>query len=316
MDELDKKLIFELDKNVRTPLARIARKLRVNRNVLLYRYNRMLEEGVIKGSYIEVNVMGLGYLTFRMLVKLSHVASADVSKLLAELEKMSAITFLSRVKGPWDLDIVYTSRTVTEFDSFRIRFFEMYNSFIESYNIAILSSIYSYEKSYLIGADRSHVVVKKFAPSMYVADDLDLKLLRALSRDARKTLPDLANECGCSMLTARRRLKLLEKNGILLYYRPFLNLEKMGYSYYKLHLALRYYSAKDLIKLRGFVELKNFVIYTDHFINSEEFEIEVQVPTQAAYLEFLAELYAEFGTIIKSSYDLEFYDQRVYRYLP
>jgi DNA-binding Lrp family transcriptional regulator len=131
-----------------------------------------------------------------------------------------------------------------------------------------------------------------------------------------RPLYELAEQTGTTALTVKRRLAKLERDGIIIAYRLFLDLKSAGILYYKLHVALRHYTAKDLAALRTFVESKNSVIYTDHYMNGEEFEIELQVPSVDAYQQFFTELHERFGTIIRSSYLFEFTDRRLFRYLP
>ena len=59
-------------------------------------------------------------------------------------------------------------------------------------------------------------------------DKIDMKILHALSRDARITITDLSQEVGLSKTPCNTRLKKLEKEGFILGYRALLDPIKMG----------------------------------------------------------------------------------------
>jgi len=53
MDEIDKKIISDLEKNSRTPLLRIAKELKVTEGTIRQRVNKLLENNTIKKFTIE-----------------------------------------------------------------------------------------------------------------------------------------------------------------------------------------------------------------------------------------------------------------------
>lgn len=67
--------------------------------------------------------------------------------------------------------------------------------------------------------------VKKVVP----LDDVDLKILRALTLDARASSRQLAKQCGISTSTVLSRIKKLEENGVIKGYTALVEHEKLGY---------------------------------------------------------------------------------------
>lgn len=61
-------------------------------------------------------------------------------------------------------------------------------------------------------------------------DDDDRKLLRALVKDARLSLRQLAAKTGLSLATVNRRLRRLEKDGIVRGYRAIVDAEAVGWN--------------------------------------------------------------------------------------
>lgn len=59
--------------------------------------------------------------------------------------------------------------------------------------------------------------------------DLEVRLIRALQRDARRSLRQLASELGVSISTVSSRLKDLESRGVVTGYRPVVDYAKLGF---------------------------------------------------------------------------------------
>ncbi|MEM2523136.1 MAG: Lrp/AsnC family transcriptional regulator [Candidatus Bathyarchaeia archaeon] len=60
-------------------------------------------------------------------------------------------------------------------------------------------------------------------------DDIDLKILRALTLDSRASSRQLAKQCNISTSTVLSRIKRLEENGVIKGYTTLVEHEKLGY---------------------------------------------------------------------------------------
>ena len=62
-----------------------------------------------------------------------------------------------------------------------------------------------------------------------VLDDLDLRILRLLNADARKSFREIAKAVDASLSTVSNRVRKLEEEGIIMGYAPILNEGRLGY---------------------------------------------------------------------------------------
>lgn len=60
-------------------------------------------------------------------------------------------------------------------------------------------------------------------------DDLDLRILRLLNADARKSFREIAKAVDASLSTVSNRVRKLEQEGIITGYAPILNEGRLGY---------------------------------------------------------------------------------------
>jgi Lrp/AsnC family transcriptional regulator for asnA, asnC and gidA len=61
IDDLDRQLLLELQKDARRPFQEMARDLIVSGGTVHVRYNKLKEQGIIKGSKIVIDPVKLGY---------------------------------------------------------------------------------------------------------------------------------------------------------------------------------------------------------------------------------------------------------------
>jgi DNA-binding Lrp family transcriptional regulator len=62
------------------------------------------------------------------------------------------------------------------------------------------------------------------------ADDKDIKLIRELSQDGRRSLKSLATELGVSTVTVMNRMKRLRESGVLKGFTAVVDPSKLGYN--------------------------------------------------------------------------------------
>lgn len=317
IDLLDKKLLYELDLNSRKPLNQIARKLRISRTVAAYRFKRLQEEGIIKGTFTQINNFALGYYSYRMFLKLGNFTEEQEKSLVNTLINEKRLLWLSRVLGKWDIDLIYMTTNMFEFDEFQRKLLLGFNGIIEEYETALLTKINDYPKDYLISRKRSEIPIRKtITHSTFSPDKIHERILYLVSEDATINIVTLAKNAGISFNTAKKKMQELIKSKVILQFRLLLDTNKLGYQYYKLHLTLRHYNESDLNALTAYLESKNFMIITDHYLGGEHFEIELHLQSEQEYIRFIQELMRQYGRIIKDHYVIKFYDELIYRYLP
>jgi DNA-binding Lrp family transcriptional regulator len=60
-------------------------------------------------------------------------------------------------------------------------------------------------------------------------DDLDVRILRSMNKNARKSFRDIARELGISLSTVSHRVKRLEESGVIKGYVPAVDAQRVGY---------------------------------------------------------------------------------------
>jgi DNA-binding Lrp family transcriptional regulator len=316
LDLVDKKLLYLLDQNCRQSTTQLAKQLRIHRNVVLYRIKRLEESQVIRGYFTEIDAAKIGYYTFRILFNLSNYSDEDMIALRKFLLGTPQIIWFFDTEGKYDIDIVCVVKTISEFNKFVEELNKSFNRIIDNERISLLTQIVHYNKDYLINKKRDNIAIRKFDDTKISIDEKNVALLYLLSKNAHMNIVDIAKELKISINTVKSRMKQLEKNKIILNYRPFIDTEKSGYFYYKLFLNLKNYTPEDYRKIYSFFELKNSTIFTSKYINGDDIEVEMHLENEKKLSDLKDEMRLKFGKIIKEAYTLKFSKEYIFRYLP
>jgi len=109
MDNLDRKLLHSLSKNVRISISNLARVLGVARSTAQSRLNRLEQNGTIRGYSIDY-----GDQYTRQLIKAHALIQVDqklTAQALTAIDKMPEVRSLFAVSGEYDLIAVIAAET-------------------------------------------------------------------------------------------------------------------------------------------------------------------------------------------------------------
>ena len=317
LDLTDRKILYELDGDCRQSISLLAKKLKIHRNVALYRIKQLEKEKIILGYYTEINTTPLGYFSFRVFLKLSNSSKEQENEIINFIASEKKTIWFFQVLGIWDLDFVIAVKEVSQFNEFLEQLILKFNSIIETKQIALLTTINRYPKDYLLNdkrADTTNKTILSFNDQKI--DKEDMNILKIISNNANMHILELAKKTSLSVNTIKKRIKDLKKKQVILGYRIFINTAKIGYTYYKVHVNLREYNQHKKSEFLTFLETKSNIVYISKYINGDDFEIELHLPTQESIINFLQEIKEKYGNILKETFNLQFYKEIIFRYFP
>lgn len=105
MDRLDYLILSELLNNAQTSLLKIAVKLDISPLTVRKRYERMINEGVIRKSVIAIDLSRLGYQGKAYLL-ITNAPNVNKAVTIEALRKIQNITIISEIVGPIDILVI------------------------------------------------------------------------------------------------------------------------------------------------------------------------------------------------------------------
>ena len=271
LDKKDRQLLYLLDLDGRMNYSQLAKKTRMSKQLVKYRTERLEKEGFIKGYFTMIDTSRLGFTTFRVYLKFRNLTPEKKNKIVEYLKNQKSIWAVVLIAGKWDLALGIAVKDIYDFYKIWDKLLEDYLDLIGDYKISIYSPIYHYAKKYL-SEDHKESVIRVLGGNEKVDyDDKDIKLLIALSKDARASLLDLSSLLKATPESISYRIKQLEKKGIIQGYRAMINVHKLDYEFYKAEIRLSSYN--DIDKIYSFCHNHTNIYQVDKTIGGETLEI-------------------------------------------
>ena len=321
INELDRGIIYELDSDSRQSLSSIAKKLKISQQRLKYRMELLIKNNVILDFISFIDVTRLGLYPFRVYFQYSNVDPAKEKEIVDYLVSNKYMQWIGLFSGGWDVEIVMFARNFFHYKEMMDEFMGKYGEHIRDKILSVSINTYYFKRRYLV--KKKYPTTKIMNISRYggqsqtvEVDDIDLKLLKILAKNARATLIELSNNVGITPNGVKDRLRRLRKNGVLQEHTILLNTKKIGYEFYKI-----------LVNMRGFnKELESRIVsFCDKYPNiwffiicdgkwNVEFEIEVKGSEELRKL--LMEFRNEFKDLVLNYETLLVYDIPKMTYYP
>jgi DNA-binding Lrp family transcriptional regulator len=314
LDKKDRELLYLLDVNARASLSQLAKKTSMSKQVVKYRINRLEKSGFIKGYYAMIDHSRLGFISFRIYLKFRNINPKKHNIILNYLKKQKPVWAIVNILGKWDIALGVGVGDIYNFYDFWENFLSKYIKNIKDYAISIYSPIYHFTSSYLV--DKKDTSKQRILGGKGKAefDKIDLKILNELSKNARISLVEISEKINMTAEAIAKRIKKLEKKEIIQGYRAMIDIEKLGYNFYKTEIRLSKF--QSINKLMDFCHSHPNIYQIDKTIGGETLEIEFHVKTLRQMHEIIKQIQSLFPNTIESWDYITLREQEHVTYMP
>lgn len=299
LDNLDMKILAYLDNNARTPNTVIAKRLKVNKNVVNYRIRNMEKSELIQGYHTLINSYKLGYQGYRLYVKFQYLTPEKEREILNYFVNEKNTWLVGQSKGSWDLAVLFWVKNQTQLVDTIQKFMDIYRVHIFNHLLVVYYGIghyrYPFTKKYLKNKSNfNYLTLGKEVKT----DAVDHKLLRFLSTNARASFIQIAKKLKLSPGAVRYRMKNLIQNKIISGFRATIDSKKLGYSLYKININVD--DRSIISKIYKFAKEHDNIFYMNNSLGYRDAEVEVQARDSRQFSVVLDELLKEFSGKIKN----------------
>lgn len=314
-DLYDKKIIYELDKNASLELNNLAHKLKRSKQFVLYRMQKLEEENIITGYHAIIDMSALGYFTFRVYIKLQQMTQKDVEAFVEKIRStFSNVWTITSMHGKWDFALFIGVKTIPEFHTIIDAIHSKYKPHIKLHDIAVYSPIHNFNRAFFLETTQDRVERIYGAGHLTTIDQLDWNIITLYAPKARVSSLALSKKLHVSADTIRKRIKKLEQNGIIVGYNLGINLEKLGYTSYRVDIQL--VSTTRNKELHEHCKMHNQIYQINKTIGGADFEIEVIVKDQVHLTMLIDEIKTQFSNVINDVDYFAFSTFHVLQYIP
>ena len=323
LDETDKRILAELDQRSRIGLKALAKKVGKPYHVVSYRFEQLTKNGVIKKFVTEVGLGKLGYFTHKIFFQLTGLTREKQEEFFSFLISHPDIIWVAVCEGRWDLMIAVYSKDVIEFAKVKDEVFRKFGDLISEYDITTIKDVYILKRSYLLHPDEPRSFPKNYKQEFYIAgnqkagiNERDKVILKLLAENSRLSLIDLAKKTGLNVKTIDARIKEIEKCGVIQGYCILIDLNRLGYKFYKMVVYLKDIRQENYKKLIEFFKRQSNIIHLIEAIGPWEIELEIETTSDREYYALSKAIRNRFPEVVKKIETVFISEEMKLVYLP
>src|SRR3989344_3985932 len=297
LDLLDKKIMFELEKDSSKSVSEIAKRIKRSNEFVNFRIHRLEKEKIILGYSAIVDMSKLGYFTFRIYLKWQNMTEEHKKKFYDEVKVKESVWTTTVLHGKWDFAFFMGVKSTERFHKLWNEIQLNYKDKIAESKIAIYAPVHNFNKRFFIDGNTEIIERVYGSCPLSAFDELDEKIIQLYAGDVRAQFTNLAKKLKVTSETVRKRIIRLEKEKIIVGYKINPNLQKMGFQGYRVDFLLN--SIKRNNELFEYLKQHKYFYQINKSIGGADFETEIVVRDLNHLLEVLEEVVQRFSDVIK-----------------
>jgi len=300
LDTYDKKILEILLNNSREHVTKIAKKVRLRRENVNYKINRLIELGLIKEFITIFDEQKLNVSHYTIFLQLTNLQENTETKILDYLNDDPYSSWIGTSAGKWSLtyDIIIPNKI--ELESIIKKFFTKFGKYIDDYVLLNLQEGDYFNYKFL--GLREPKKIKKSENNNIKLDKKDLKILSLLNQNSRTNYVEISDSLKLTPNAIIKRVKNLEKQGIIQRYTISINWKKLGFEWHGLQLELTNFNQTIENKLINY--LKNHpkvIFYYKYLGGSWDYDIGMMAKNSEELRDFIHEFRKKFSDDVKIS---------------
>ncbi len=316
LDKIDRKLLYYLDQDSRQSASKIGKRLRIHRNVVNFRIKRLRESGVIRSFVTMISPTALGlkpYKIYLQMQNLDHAAEKRIAKLIEGLPAYWA----ARTSGRWDYIIGVLVKDIQELNKVKNTLLNCLKGDIVNKHVFAVVEAPHYYRNYLYdGSSISPTMLWVTQKIDAKLDYKDIELLKLMAEDSRIPIIELSKKLGITAKTAISRIRRLEKANVIYDYRLAINLDRIGYGFFKCFISLKDAEDSRMKDFFAYCQQNSNIIHLVEIVGDWDFEPEIEAESKEQFYSILSEMREKFSDIIRDIETIDILREYSYVCLP
>ena len=261
LDLKDRKILYELDIDSRQSFSQLGKKVGLHKDVVSYRVKKLLEKGIIKNFYTEINSYKLGYSQVKFYLTFQNITPEIKQEIIDYLVKNPYTEIVSSFEGSYDLGVLSYVENIPKFYNIWKDIINKYKDFFSNQIFCVANTNNEYKKTLLLDEktdekDNRIIFIENSSVNKVEIDSLDKKILELLNQNSRISTLDIAKNLNSTVNTINLRIKKLVKTGIILRFSIGIDWPKIGYQWYKADIFLK--DSKKMQQIIDYIKINPY----------------------------------------------------------
>ena len=287
----DRKLLYYIESNARIPNTLLGKKIGLNSDVVGYKIKKLENKEILKQYIGYINFHKLGFIDFGIYISLKNLNHVKEKQFIEFIRDNENISYFSRTGGNYDFIVGILSRDPIELHSIIKEITQKYSGLIDQLDIVTRISLTHFSRKYLLSVENNNKQ-PYFGGTLsnFKIDELDHKILKILSENARERVMEISKKIKAPVSTVISRMKKLEKEEIITGYYALINPAKYNYQSYNLLIKASNLNEKEEKRLFEFCEKHPHITWLIKTLGQWDYEIGIEIENQEKLQEIIAEL--------------------------
>ena len=316
LDLLNAKILHELGMNARQTNSQIGKKVGTSQQVVSYRIKQLIDQGIITEFFTVIHFGAFGLSNYVAMIKLKDIENQEKKELIEELSKRENVLLISECGGRWDLIVNIVAKNPANFEKEFSKILDDYSDNILNSDLFLSLGGSSFGRKYIYEEKEQRKTVSFGKEKIIKISDSELKILKSLSKNARKSALEIESETKINYKTIIQKIENLKKNGIITGFRPFINVSKIGYFPNKIYLDLNKITQSEEKEFIKFLSSKKNAIGILKMLGKWNFSITIETNNQNDTWGIYKEIQDYLGDKIRSIELIPVFKKYEYKYFP
>ena len=301
LTELDKKILFELDKDGRASFSEIARIIGSTPQVVKYHYEQLVENQVIEKFWAFIDYDKADYSFFwGYWLKFSGLTKEKEEGMYVEFNANKYIPIIMRCDGYYDVMLGIISRDIFHHNEILQDIFNKYGSYITTSDIFVGLGFIKFPRTYLANKENEF---QKYSVSGGTKEKIklsenDRKIMSLLQMDGRMEFTEIAKILGVSVGLVHKHFHKLEKNEVITKITYTLNYQKIGMLLYRVCFKIIQFDKNRIDELYKFCCLHPNIINYVKGMGNWELLLDIEMENRESLRDLIREIKNEFKDIV------------------
>lgn len=313
----DWKILAELLGNSRQPLNAIARKVRISKQMVAYRMDRMAKRGDIDAFIAVVDYSRIGYTKFYLNLNVAPMSKEQEEEAFREILALGVVV-LFKCEVEWNLLVGILAKNVRDAAEKNARIRQILKDKLTNASYSIyLGATICYPAVVSRRQDQSKIIASiGNATKPEQLDEKDELVLGAVSTNSRASYVELSKMTGLPPETVRYRLKLLEKRKIIASYTISLNPNLEGLHYYRVYISLNNPTEENVKKVSLFLLNLRQIRRVIRVVSNYDIVYDILVSSGDELRQVKKEVEQKFYSIINAQISIRLFQDARFCYFP
>jgi DNA-binding Lrp family transcriptional regulator len=271
IDDIDKRILFELERNARIPDVKLAKIVRKSKDAVRYRIKSLEEKKIITGYKTWIDMAKLGFGSSTLYLSLINLPDKK-EKLIEYIKNDSRTYWLGVAEGSWNVGVSYFVKSNEELFDMKHKLLSKFGDIIIDIRITSLVGVSIHEKNFLVNEVTKLTSFTEKVEENEL-DEMSKKILKEIFWNATENIATLADKLDTTIDVVRNRIRNMEEKRIIIRYSAIIDYQKIGYEFYKSFIYLKKFNEGLFVDMNDYIKNSKVMINMVRQIAPWDFEI-------------------------------------------